>query len=108
MINVAAFVSDKQKAGTPFEGRWVSEVSREEIEKAYQDFEPAAKSLLKVSLRAGLNMRIPANLDFLQCFENPSRWALHVTNELPLSACDRVVLIGDAVRFSLLAQKIHL
>ncbi|KAJ8597696.1 FAD/NAD(P)-binding domain-containing protein [Rhizopogon salebrosus TDB-379] len=77
MINVAAFVSDKQKAGTPFEGRWVSEVSREEIEKAYQDFEPAAKSLLK-------------------CFENPSRWALHVTNELPLSACDRVVLIGDA------------
>jgi hypothetical protein len=59
MINVAAFVSDKQKAGTPFEGRWVSEVSHEEIEKAYQDFEPAAKSLLKVSLRAGLNMRFP-------------------------------------------------
>ncbi|KAJ8597074.1 hypothetical protein M405DRAFT_804412 [Rhizopogon salebrosus TDB-379] len=77
MINVAAIISDKQKIGTPFEGRWVSEVSREEVEKAFQDFEPAARNLLK-------------------CFEIPSRWALHVINELPLSACDRVALIGDA------------
>ncbi|KAG1737522.1 uncharacterized protein EDB91DRAFT_1249645 [Suillus paluster] len=76
-INVAAFVADDQKAGTHFEGRWVSDVSLEEVEKAYEDFEPGAKSLLK-------------------CSENPSRWALHVVNELPLSTCDRVALIGDA------------
>ncbi|OAX36317.1 FAD/NAD(P)-binding domain-containing protein [Rhizopogon vinicolor AM-OR11-026] len=77
LINVVAYVSDKQKAGTPFEGHWVSDVSREEFEEAFQNFEPAVKNLLK-------------------CCENPTRWALHVVNELPLSTCDRVALIGDA------------
>ncbi|KAG1845154.1 hypothetical protein F4604DRAFT_211000 [Suillus subluteus] len=76
-INVAAYASDEQKAGTPFEGHWVSDVSLEEVEEAYQDFEPDAKLLLN-------------------CFEKPSRWALHVVNELPLFTCDRVALIGDA------------
>ncbi|KAG1871764.1 hypothetical protein DFJ58DRAFT_762287 [Suillus subalutaceus] len=76
-INVAAYASDEQKAGTPFEGRWVSDVSLEEVEEAFQDFEPDAKRLLN-------------------CFEKPSRWALHVVNELPLVTCDRVALIGDA------------
>lgn len=77
MINVVAFVTDAQKAGTPFEGRWFSEVSHEEIQEPYRDFEPSVKNLLK-------------------CSENPSRWALHVVNELPLSTCDRVALMGDA------------
>jgi salicylate hydroxylase len=36
MVNVAVFISDKQKIGTPFEGRWVSEVSREEVEKDFR------------------------------------------------------------------------
>ncbi|KAG1888349.1 hypothetical protein F4604DRAFT_1092037 [Suillus subluteus] len=76
-INVAAYASDERKAGTPFEGHWVSDVSLEEAEEAYQDFEPDAKRLLN-------------------CFEKPSRWALHVVNELPLFTCDRVALIGDA------------
>ncbi|KAG2126583.1 hypothetical protein DEU56DRAFT_959331 [Suillus clintonianus] len=76
-INVVAFVSDEQKAGVHFEGHWVSNVSLEEVEEAYQDFEPDAKRLLK-------------------CSENPSRWALHVVNELPLTTCNKVVLIGDA------------
>ncbi|KAG0703572.1 hypothetical protein DFH29DRAFT_916140 [Suillus ampliporus] len=77
LINVVAIVTDEQKAGTPFEGRWVSDVSSEEVQELYQDFEPAVKNLLK-------------------CCENPTRWALHVVNELPLSAYDKVVLIGDA------------
>ncbi|OAX33431.1 FAD/NAD(P)-binding domain-containing protein [Rhizopogon vinicolor AM-OR11-026] len=77
LINVVAFISDKKKAGTPFEGRWVSDVSREEVNEAFQNFEPAVKDLIK-------------------CCENPSRWAIHVVNELPLSICDRVALIGDA------------
>ncbi|KAG2130017.1 hypothetical protein BD769DRAFT_1666951 [Suillus cothurnatus] len=76
-INIVAFVSDEQKVGTPFEGRWVSDVSPEELEKVYQDFEPDVKHLLK-------------------CTEKLSRWALHVVNELPLFTCDRVALIGDA------------
>ncbi|KAG1789152.1 uncharacterized protein HD556DRAFT_1529620 [Suillus plorans] len=77
LINVVALVTDEDKAGTPFEGRWASSVSHEEVQESYQDFESAVKNLLK-------------------CFENPSRWALHVVNELPLSAYDRVALIGDA------------
>jgi len=77
LINVSAVVSDERKAGTPFEGRRVSDVSREEVEEAFQDFEPAVKNLLK-------------------CFEHPSRWVLHVVDDLPLSTCDRVALIGDA------------
>ena len=40
-----------------------------------------------------------------QCSENPSKWALHVVNELPLSTYGRVALIGDAVRFSLLTKR---
>lgn len=52
-------------------------MSLEEVEEVCQDFEPDAKRLLN-------------------CFENPSRWALHVVNELPLFTCDRVALIGDA------------
>ncbi|KAG1734939.1 uncharacterized protein EDB91DRAFT_577444 [Suillus paluster] len=77
LLNVVAFVTKEQKPGTPFEGRWVSDVSNEELQEQYQDFEPAVKNLLK-------------------CSENPSRWALHVVNELPLSTDDRVALIGDA------------
>ncbi|KAG2362340.1 hypothetical protein BDR07DRAFT_1451204 [Suillus spraguei] len=77
LINVVASVTDGEKAGTPFEGRWVSSVSHEEVQEIYQDFEPTVKNLLK-------------------CCENPSRWALHVVNELPLFTYERVALIGDA------------
>ncbi|KAG2134803.1 hypothetical protein DEU56DRAFT_913583 [Suillus clintonianus] len=76
-INVAAFVRDDQKAGTPFEGHWVTDVSCKELQELYQDFEPDVRNLLK-------------------CSETTSRWALHVVNELPLSANGRVALIGDA------------
>ncbi|OAX31447.1 FAD/NAD(P)-binding domain-containing protein [Rhizopogon vinicolor AM-OR11-026] len=77
LINVVAYISDKQKAGAPFEGRWVSDVSHEEVNEAFQNFEPAVRDLLK-------------------CCENPSRYAIHIVNELPLSTWDRVALIGDA------------
>ncbi|KAG1736169.1 uncharacterized protein EDB91DRAFT_1329694 [Suillus paluster] len=77
LINIVAFVTDEQKAGTPFEGHWVSDVSQEEVQELYQDFDPAFENLLK-------------------CCENLSRWALHVVNELPLSTYGRVALIGDA------------
>ncbi|KIK34329.1 hypothetical protein CY34DRAFT_26880 [Suillus luteus UH-Slu-Lm8-n1] len=77
LINVVAYVTDEEKAGTSFEGHWVSTVSPEEVQEPYRDFEPAVKQLL-------------------ECFENPSRWALQVVNELPLAVYDRVGLLGDA------------
>ncbi|KAG2108427.1 uncharacterized protein F5147DRAFT_652796 [Suillus discolor] len=76
-INVTAYASDEQKTDIPFEGHCVSAVSLEEVVEAYKDFEPDAKRLL----------------DY---FENPSRWALHVLNELPLFTWDIVALIGAA------------
>lgn len=63
LINISAFVSDEQKAGTPFEGRWFSEVPLEEIEKEYQGFEPAARNLLKASLCAE-SLTLPSNDEF--------------------------------------------
>jgi len=53
LINIAAVVCDDQKAGTPFEGHWVSDVSREEVNEKFQNFEPAARNILKVSLGLG-------------------------------------------------------
>jgi salicylate hydroxylase len=81
----------------------VSSVSHEEVQEPYQDFEPAVKNLLKVSFRLCPSCR-PRLMTFLQCSENPSKWALHVVNELPLCVYERVALIGDAVRFSLLTM----
>jgi len=56
-----SYVSDKQKAGTPFEGQLVSDVSPEELDEAFHDFEPSAKSLLKVSPSDGSLM--PFSID---------------------------------------------
>ncbi|KAH7915887.1 hypothetical protein BJ138DRAFT_1132302 [Hygrophoropsis aurantiaca] len=77
LVNVAAFANDPQKAGTQFEGHWVAEVSEEELKCAYDNFEPHIRQLL-------------------ECCEKPSRWALHVVNELPLWTSGSVTLIGDA------------
>ena len=103
-INISAIVTNEQKAGTPFEGRWVSNVAREEVEEAYRDFEPAVQNIVKASLWFPLT--VSSLTISAQCMEHPSRWALHVINDLPLSTCDRVALIGDAVRSSSLTWKI--
>ena len=68
MINFVGFVADEQKAGTPFKGRWVSDVSHEEVEEAFRDFEPAVKSLLKVSLLAESLMSPSIEHFFLSVF----------------------------------------
>ncbi|KAG1719534.1 hypothetical protein EDD22DRAFT_854920 [Suillus occidentalis] len=57
-------------------GDWVSDLSLEEVKELCQNFKPDVKCLLN-------------------CLKNPSKWALHVVNELPLFTYDRVVLIGD-------------
>jgi len=71
MINFVACVADAEKAGTPFEGRWVSDVSHEEVEEAFRDFEPAVKSLLKVSLRADSFMSPSTKHLFLSVSKTP-------------------------------------
>ncbi|KAI9567710.1 hypothetical protein HD554DRAFT_2173110 [Boletus coccyginus] len=77
IINVAAFVYDPSLTGTHYEGCWVSDASREELVKYFDDFEPDARTVLKLC-------------------EKPSKWALHVVKPLPFCARNRVALIGDA------------
>ncbi|KAH7928890.1 FAD/NAD(P)-binding domain-containing protein [Leucogyrophana mollusca] len=76
-VNVAAFVNDPQLADKPFEGHWVTDVSEEELKGSFESFEPYIRELI-------------------ECIEKPSRWALHVVNELPLSTSGHVALLGDA------------
>ncbi|KAH7915880.1 hypothetical protein BJ138DRAFT_1109221 [Hygrophoropsis aurantiaca] len=77
LVNVAATVLDPEKTNTQFEGHWVSDVSEEELQKAFDNFEPYSRQLLAFC-------------------EKPSRWALHVVNELPCSTSGNVALLGDA------------
>ena len=95
--NISAVVADERKAGTPFEGHWVSNVALEEVEVILNLL---VKNILKVSLWA--ESFTPFSTTSTQCMEHPPRWALHVTNELPLSTCDSIALIGDAIRSPLL------
>ncbi|KAF9239488.1 hypothetical protein BU15DRAFT_61992 [Melanogaster broomeanus] len=77
VLNLVIFCHDPDAFGTPFEGRWVVDVSEEEILGLYQDWEPRAKALVK-------------------CVEKPSRWALHTLQPLPHYVHGRVALLGDA------------
>ncbi|KAH7915889.1 hypothetical protein BJ138DRAFT_1122229 [Hygrophoropsis aurantiaca] len=76
-INVVGFVTDPQTAGNPLEGHWVTDVSEEELMRAFKNFEPQVQVLL-------------------QCCEKPSRWALHVVNQVPVCTSARVAILGDA------------
>ncbi|KAI9567711.1 hypothetical protein HD554DRAFT_937014 [Boletus coccyginus] len=77
IINVVAIVCDPSLTGTHYEGRWVSDASREELAGYFDDFEPDARTVLKFC-------------------EKPSKWALHVVKPLPFCVRNRVALIGDA------------
>jgi salicylate hydroxylase len=63
--------------GTHYEGRWVSDATRDELVEYFDNFEPDARTMLKLC-------------------EKPSKWALHVVKPLPFCVRNRVALIGDA------------
>ncbi|KAF9239489.1 hypothetical protein BU15DRAFT_61993 [Melanogaster broomeanus] len=76
-LNVAIFCHDPDAFGTPFEGRWVVDVSEKEILDLYRDWEPQARALVN-------------------SVERPSRWALHTVQPLPYYVHGKVALLGDA------------
>jgi len=76
-INVVAMVSEPEKEGTVFEGPWVAECSPQELLACYEGWEPEVG-------------------DLLECIDNPTKWALHHLNPLPLYVVNNVVLVGDA------------
>ncbi|KAF8558630.1 FAD/NAD(P)-binding domain-containing protein [Imleria badia] len=76
-MNVLGFVCDPSLAGTHYEGRWVSDATRDELVEYFDDFEPDARTVVKLC-------------------EKPSKWAVHVLKPLPFCVRNRVALIGDA------------
>ncbi|TFK16620.1 salicylate 1-monooxygenase [Coprinopsis marcescibilis] len=77
MINFAAFYHQPDKVGSVFEGPWVQNVPKEELQAAYAGWEPSVQKWMKF-------------------IENPSRWAIHTIRPLDTYVADGVALIGDA------------
>lgn len=48
LLNVVIFCHNHAAFGTPFEGRWVMDVSEEEVVDQFEDWEIRAKALAKV------------------------------------------------------------
>ncbi|KAH0831257.1 hypothetical protein J3R83DRAFT_13890 [Lanmaoa asiatica] len=95
IINVAAVISDPSLTGTLYEGQWVSDASRDEVAEYFNNFEPDARTVVKVtSLRTDQPYRTKQHL--IKLCEKSSKWALHVVKPLPFCVRKRVALIGDA------------
>ncbi|KAF8519490.1 FAD/NAD-binding domain-containing protein [Hysterangium stoloniferum] len=77
IVNVVTFASEPEKEGTPYDGPWVTEVSKQELLDCYAHWEPEVESML-------------------QCIEKPTKWAIHQLKHLPNYVHGRVALLGDA------------
>ncbi|KAG6843532.1 hypothetical protein H0H87_003444 [Tephrocybe sp. NHM501043] len=76
-IAVVCFHNEEGGYGKPFINTWMEEVPSEEVIHCYSGWEP---DLLEV----------------VGMIQKPSRWAIHVVDDLPLSVSGRIGLLGDA------------
>ncbi|VDC07527.1 unnamed protein product [Peniophora sp. CBMAI 1063] len=76
-VNVVAFVSHADHSER-FEGKWVRDVSVEEVRDAYKGWEPDVEK-------------------FLQCIETASAWAIHIVRDIPRASRGRIAVLGDAM-----------
>ncbi|TFK48371.1 FAD/NAD(P)-binding domain-containing protein [Heliocybe sulcata] len=77
LINLVPFYTVAGGEGTTFEGKWVTDVSKEEVIDSFSNIEEEAQVLTK-------------------CMEKPTRWAIHAMSPLPHYAYGRVAILGDA------------
>ncbi|KAF8438429.1 FAD/NAD(P)-binding domain-containing protein [Boletus edulis BED1] len=77
LINVVIFHHNCDTFGSPFKGRWVTDVPEEEVLHLFEGWDIRAEALVK-------------------CVERPSRWALHSLRPLPHYVDGAVALLGDA------------
>jgi len=77
LINVVIFLHNRDTFGSPFKGRWVTDVPEEEVVHLFEGWDIRAEALAK-------------------CIEKPSRWALHSLRPLPHYVDGAVALLGDA------------
>ncbi|RPD61072.1 FAD/NAD(P)-binding domain-containing protein [Lentinus tigrinus ALCF2SS1-7] len=79
-LNFVAICRTPGGEGTPYPGKWVAEVSRDEILSKFLEWEPEVQQMLEY-------------------VDKPSRWAIHALDCLPfaVSSSGQVALLGDAM-----------
>ncbi|RDX42130.1 FAD/NAD-P-binding domain-containing protein [Lentinus brumalis] len=79
-LNFVAICREPGGEGALYPGKWVSDVSRDEVVSKFIGWEPEVEQML-------------------ECVDNPSRWAIHALDKLPfaVSSAGNVVLLGDAM-----------
>ncbi|EMD39109.1 hypothetical protein CERSUDRAFT_104377 [Gelatoporia subvermispora B] len=77
LINLAAFSARYDLENTTLDAPWVQDVSRDELLRDFQGWEPEVQTLL-------------------QCVPTPNRWAIHTSAALGTFTYGRVALLGDA------------
>lgn len=105
-INVTAYVSHPECAGTTFDGPIVVDVSPEELYRIYEGWETDVLSIIEVDLHCPSTTRCNTQgLTQCQCIPRFSRWAIQELNPLSHWVHGRVVLLGDAVRLPLCTRR---
>ncbi|KAL0948114.1 hypothetical protein HGRIS_010731 [Hohenbuehelia grisea] len=77
-VNIVAYVSRRDQEGMPFEGPWVTDCPRAELESEYARWEDEVRVLIQ-------HIEKP-----------PTRWAIHSVRPLKTYISRHVVLLGDA------------
>ena len=84
MINIATTVSDPSLTGTHYEGRWVSDATRDELAEYFDSFVPDARTVVKVS-----SLHTTQTGFFQSTHDTPLRKALQVGPARPVSCTEQ-------------------
>ncbi|KAI0360165.1 FAD/NAD(P)-binding domain-containing protein [Trametes cingulata] len=77
-LNFVAICRVPGGEGAPYKSKWVTEVPKEEVLSQFAGWEPEVQQML-------------------QCVRNPTRWAVHVVEDLPFAVRENVALVGDSM-----------
>ncbi|KAI0261374.1 hypothetical protein BC834DRAFT_1008528, partial [Gloeopeniophorella convolvens] len=77
LINFIAFYSIPGAEGTTFEGKWVKDVSVDEVRARFAGWTPDIQVMF-------------------DCLETASAWAIHIVEDLPHAVDGPVAIVGDA------------
>lgn len=97
-LYIGAYTAKPDLYDTSFDGPWTGASDKKEMFSAIQftSWEPELQELLKVG-HSMFPLTCNASNSSWQCIDTISKWAVHITKELPYFASGRVALIGDAV-----------
>ncbi|KAK1217832.1 hypothetical protein PQX77_019505 [Marasmius sp. AFHP31] len=97
LIHVICYYNEEGGYGKAFTGPKVTDVSTAELVEHFQNWELDLINVLKVIIGRALDYGALIVLAVCrQVIEKPSRWAIHVIDQLPHSVTGHVALLGDA------------